>query len=51
VPVALSMGGGYGHRIEETVAVQLQTWREALCCWRAWQSRRQCDSPASDRFV
>jgi acetoin utilization deacetylase AcuC-like enzyme len=51
LPVALSMGGGYGHRIEETVALQLQTWREALGGWRAWQSRRQRDSLASERFV
>jgi hypothetical protein len=28
------MGGGYGHVIEDTVAVQLQTYREALAVWR-----------------
>ncbi|RZT93740.1 histone deacetylase family protein [Rivibacter subsaxonicus] len=37
IPVALAMGGGYGHRIEDTVAVQLQTWREARRCWRDWR--------------
>jgi acetoin utilization deacetylase AcuC-like enzyme len=37
IPVALSMGGGYGHVIEATVAVQLQTWRAAQHCWQARQ--------------
>ena len=44
IPVALSMGGGYGHRIEDTVAVQLQTWREALGCWHRWRARGEHDS-------
>jgi acetoin utilization deacetylase AcuC-like enzyme len=35
VPVAICMGGGYGSVIEDTVAIQLQTWREALACWHA----------------
>jgi acetoin utilization deacetylase AcuC-like enzyme len=35
IPVVLTMGGGYGHVIEDTVAVQLQTYREALAAWRA----------------
>jgi acetoin utilization deacetylase AcuC-like enzyme len=39
VPVAICMGGGYGKVIEDTVAVQLQTWREALACWRQWPRR------------
>lgn len=34
IPVVLTMGGGYGHVIEDTVAVQLQTYREALAVWR-----------------
>lgn len=33
IPVVLTMGGGYGHVIEDTVAVQLQTYREALATW------------------
>ncbi|MEY4906661.1 MAG: hypothetical protein RL260_379 [Pseudomonadota bacterium] len=37
IPVVLTMGGGYGHVIEETVAVQLQTYREALAAWQASQ--------------
>ncbi|MEX8494984.1 histone deacetylase [Sphaerotilus sp.] len=35
IPVVLTMGGGYGRVIEDTVAVQLQTYREALTAWRA----------------
>jgi acetoin utilization deacetylase AcuC-like enzyme len=37
IPLVLTMGGGYGHVIEDTVAVQLQTYREALFSWRSWQ--------------
>jgi acetoin utilization deacetylase AcuC-like enzyme len=37
VPVALSMAGGYGRDIEDTVTVQLRTLQEALACWRAWR--------------
>lgn len=45
VPVAISMGGGYGMAIEDTVAVQMQTWREALACWHDWP-RRTRGAPA-----
>jgi acetoin utilization deacetylase AcuC-like enzyme len=38
IPVVLTMGGGYGRVIEDTVAVQLQTYREALAAWRAAQA-------------
>ncbi|HEY1392804.1 MAG TPA: histone deacetylase [Methylibium sp.] len=38
IPVVLTMAGGYGRRIEDTVAVQLNTVAEALACWRAWRS-------------
>jgi acetoin utilization deacetylase AcuC-like enzyme len=34
IPVVLTMGGGYGRVIEDTVAIQLQTCREALSIWR-----------------
>jgi acetoin utilization deacetylase AcuC-like enzyme len=37
IPIALSMAGGYGHDIDITVAIQLQTLREAAHCW----ARRQ----------
>lgn len=40
IPVALAMGGGYGRVIEDTVAVQLATWRAAAACWRDWQAGR-----------
>lgn len=39
IPLVLTMGGGYGHRIEETVSVQLQTYRAALDSWSCWCSR------------
>jgi acetoin utilization deacetylase AcuC-like enzyme len=38
LPVAFVMGGGYGHRIEETVQVQLTTYRVALSYWKRWQA-------------
>ncbi len=40
VPVAMSMAGGYGHDIQTTVRVQLNTYRIALDHWRRWQNRR-----------
>jgi acetoin utilization deacetylase AcuC-like enzyme len=33
IPVALSMAGGYGRDIEDTVAIQRQTLAEAAACW------------------
>lgn len=33
IPVVLTMGGGYGHVIAETVAIQVRTYREALLNW------------------
>lgn len=38
IPVVLTMGGGYGHVIEDTVAVQLQTYREAVAAWQTCRS-------------
>ena len=40
VPLAMTMAGGYGHRIEETVQVHINTWRVALDYWRRWQQCR-----------
>ena len=37
LPVVVLMAGGYGVRIEETVAVQLNTYRVALNYWQAFQ--------------
>jgi acetoin utilization deacetylase AcuC-like enzyme len=38
LPVAMAMGGGYGARIEDTVAVQLNTYRQAWRHWLRWQN-------------
>jgi acetoin utilization deacetylase AcuC-like enzyme len=40
VPLAMTMAGGYGLRIEETVQVQVNTWRVALEYWQRWQYGR-----------
>jgi acetoin utilization deacetylase AcuC-like enzyme len=39
VPLALAMAGGYGHRIEDTVQVQANTFRVAAGYWQRWQNR------------
>ncbi|HYN60339.1 MAG TPA: histone deacetylase [Rubrivivax sp.] len=36
IPVAVSMAGGYGRLIEQTVAVHRRTLQEALFSWRHW---------------
>ena len=38
LPLALSMGGGYGHDIATTVQVQLNTFGVALQYWRRWHN-------------
>jgi acetoin utilization deacetylase AcuC-like enzyme len=40
IPVAISMAGGYGRVVEDTVAIQLTTLRCALQGWRQWNNRR-----------
>ena len=45
VPVALSMAGGYGHDIETTVDVHLQTVRLALTAWADWRRGAAPQSP------
>lgn len=40
IPLAFSMAGGYGHVIEDTVAVQVNTYRMALQSWSRWQERQ-----------
>ncbi|QTN27994.1 histone deacetylase [Rhodoferax sp. AJA081-3] len=37
LPVVVLMAGGYGVRIDETVAVQLNTYRVALAYWKGFQ--------------
>jgi acetoin utilization deacetylase AcuC-like enzyme len=39
LPVVMCMGGGYGHDIETTVQVQMQTWQVALDYWQGWHNR------------
>ena len=36
VPLAFSMAGGYGVNIDDTVQVQMNTWRVALDYWGKW---------------
>jgi acetoin utilization deacetylase AcuC-like enzyme len=40
IPVALTMAGGYGHTIENTVVIHTQTVKLAMAQWRRWQSGR-----------
>ena len=44
IPVVLTMGGGYGRDLEQTVSLQVATFRAALACWSA--GRRGEASPA-----
>jgi acetoin utilization deacetylase AcuC-like enzyme len=39
IPVAFSMAGGYGRVIEDTVAVQVNTYRLALASWSRWAAQ------------
>ena len=39
IPLAFAMGGGYGTRIEDTVQVQVNTYRVALQYWQRWQNQ------------
>ena len=39
VPLAFAMAGGYGVRIEDTVRVQLTTFRVATQYWQRWQNQ------------
>ena len=40
IPAVFVMAGGYGHRIEETVQAQRNTYQLACQSWRDWQDRR-----------
>lgn len=40
IPVAAVMAGGYGHDIEDTVAVHLGTLRAARDSWQQWNNAR-----------
>ena len=39
IPLAFAMAGGYGERIEDTVQVQLNTFRVAAQYWQRWQNQ------------
>ena len=39
IPMIICMGGGYGHDLRSTVAVQMNTWRLAQRHWLHWQNR------------
>lgn len=41
LPLAFAMAGGYGHRMEDTVQAQVNTFRVAVQYWRRWQNRRR----------
>ena len=41
IPVAVSMAGGYGSNIDDSVAVHLRTLQEAFASWRDIQSLSQ----------
>jgi len=38
VPLAFAMAGGYGRDMEDTVQVQVNTYRVAQAYWRGWQN-------------
>ena len=40
LPMVVVMGGGYGADIDETVDIQMGTWRTVLEAARRWQNRR-----------
>ena len=39
IPAVFVMAGGYGHRIEETVQAQRNTYQLAAQAWHQWQAR------------
>lgn len=45
IPIVLTMGGGYGHVIDETVALQVETYRQALALWRQWPRAGRVAAP------
>lgn len=45
IPLAFCMAGGYGAKIDETVQVQVNTYRLALEYWQRWSALRQNQKP------
>ncbi len=44
IPVALSMAGGYGRELAQTVAIQRRTLELACDSWQAWRTMEECPS-------
>ena len=44
IPVALSMAGGYGRELAQTVAIQRRTLELACESWRASRTMEECRS-------
>ncbi len=38
IPLAFTMAGGYGRQMDDTLQVQMNTFRAALACHRQWQN-------------
>jgi acetoin utilization deacetylase AcuC-like enzyme len=38
IPLVMTMAGGYGHKIEDTVDIQVQSFKTALEHWTHWQN-------------
>jgi acetoin utilization deacetylase AcuC-like enzyme len=41
IPLVLTMGGGYGRDLHQTVALQTQTWQIASAIWLEWHESVQ----------
>lgn len=52
LPLVFAMGGGYGHDLEATVQVQVNTYRTALAFERRWNARSAAapGTPTSTRW-
>jgi len=51
IPVAISMGGGYGRVIDDTVAVQIGTFEQAMASWRQWNNAPENDAHRSENMA
>jgi acetoin utilization deacetylase AcuC-like enzyme len=49
IPVVMAMAGGYGRVVEDTVAVQVQSFRVACATWQAWGAMEQSADDPADR--
>ena len=48
IPVAVSMAGGYGRELAQTVAIQQRSLQEAMHSWQLWQAQAAA-GPGSGR--